>query len=132
MATVVNSVGRMFLVFSNVRTTSAKLAFLRLLVPLKMMFSIFSLRSLRVFCSPSTQRMESTILLLPQPLGPTMPVIPLSKRKSVLSAKLLKPCISRLLSCISGGAVLHLPYEGRNCHRHRHRLVRATRHRPSH
>jgi hypothetical protein len=40
--------------------------------------------------------MESIILLLPQPFGPITPVIPSSKFKTVLSAKLLKPLISNV------------------------------------
>ena len=47
-----------------------------------------------IFCSPITQRILSMILLLPQPLGPMMPVIPSSKLTTVLSAKLLNPLIS--------------------------------------
>src|SRR5438067_2316744 len=42
-----------------------------------------------------TQRILSTILLLPQPLGPTIPVMLSSKFTMVLSAKLLKPFISK-------------------------------------
>src|ERR1051326_1100990 len=42
--------------------------------------------------------MLSTILDLPQPLGPTMPVMFSSKLTMVLSAKLLKPLISRLFN----------------------------------
>jgi hypothetical protein len=36
------------------------------------------------------------ILLLPQPFGPITPVIPSSKCRVVLSAKLLNPLISKL------------------------------------
>ena len=43
--------------------------------------------------SPITQRRASTRLDLPQPFGPTMPVSPGSIRKSVDSAKVLKPAI---------------------------------------
>jgi hypothetical protein len=39
--------------------------------------------------------MLSTILLFPQPLGPTIPVMFSSKLTIVLSAKDLKPLISR-------------------------------------
>jgi hypothetical protein len=42
--------------------------------------------------------MLSTILLLPQPLGPMTPVIPSSKFIVVLSAKLLKPLISNVFN----------------------------------
>ena len=41
--------------------------------------------------SPITHLKDSTILDLPQPFGPTIPVNPLSIRKSVLSAKDLNP-----------------------------------------
>src|SRR6476661_9848298 len=95
MVIVVNSVGRRFLVFSNVRLTSASPLALLVLEPLKTRLSRFSERRWEIFCSPITQRMESTILLLPQPFGPTIPVIFSSKLTWVLSAKLLKPLISR-------------------------------------
>ncbi|MGC4085665.1 MAG: hypothetical protein QM736_26950 [Vicinamibacterales bacterium] len=39
-----------------------------------------------------TQVMASATLLLPQPLGPTMAVTPLSKASSDRSEKDLKPC----------------------------------------
>ncbi len=94
MVTSLNSVGRMFLEFSKLRCTSAKWACLRLLVPLNSTFSILSLRSMRDFCSPNTQRMASTTLLFPQPLGPTIPVTPSLKWMVTLSPKLLKPFIS--------------------------------------
>ena len=99
MVTVENSVGSRFRVFSNVKATSARPAALRFLVPLNKMFSIFSKRKARPFCSPSTQRMASTVLDLPQPLGPTMPVRASLKWMVVLSAKLLNPLISNVLSC---------------------------------
>ena len=46
------------------------------------------------------QRTASTILLLPEPLGPTMAVMPWPKSKTVLSAKLLKPQSWSVLSMI--------------------------------
>lgn len=42
-------------------------------------------------CSPNTQRTASTILLFPEPFGPTIAVIPDFISKSILSAKDLKP-----------------------------------------
>src|SRR5438552_3130484 len=45
-------------------------------------------------CSPIAQRMASTTLLLPQPLGPTTPVMPSSKEKTMRSANDLNPVIS--------------------------------------
>ena len=55
-------------------------------------------RRLLALCSPRIQRTASTMLLLPEPLGPTMAVMPSPKSKTVLSAKLLKPTSSRRLS----------------------------------
>ena len=55
-------------------------------------------RSMRARCSPSTHRMASLTLDLPQPLGPTTAVAPLSKRIAVWSANDLKPCSSSLVS----------------------------------
>ena len=98
MVTVLNSVGNKLRVFSNVRLTSARPLALRVLDPLKTRLSRFSLLNWLIFCSPITQRILSTILLLPQPLGPITPVIPSSKFRIVLSAKLLKPFISRLFN----------------------------------
>src|SRR6202000_1269953 len=95
-----NSTGRIFLVLSKVRDTSARLAGLRLFDPLKIMLSIFSERSMRVLCSPSTQRMESTTFDLPQPLGPTIAVTPSLKLMVILSPKLLNPFISSFVSSI--------------------------------
>ena len=54
-------------------------------------------------CSPKTKRIASTILLLPDPLGPTIQVISLSKFKLILSANDLKPDIS-----ISFKYIIHL------------------------
>lgn len=64
-------------------------------MPPKTTSSIRLPRRLRVDCSPSTQRMASTRLDLPEPLGPTIAVIPLLKSSRVLSGKDLKPWISR-------------------------------------
>src|SRR5262249_14765696 len=49
-------------------------------------------------CSPRIQRTASTMLLFPEPLGPTMAVIPSPKVKVLLSAKLLNPTKSSCLS----------------------------------
>src|SRR5438552_10514335 len=92
---VLNSVGNRLRVFSNVRLTSASPLALRVLEPLNTRLSRFSDRRCEIFCSPITQRILSTMLLLPQPLGPTIPVMFSSKFTWVLSAKLLKPLISR-------------------------------------
>src|SRR5690606_38792117 len=100
MVTVVNSVGNMFLLLLNVKETSARLAGLRVFVPLKIIFSIFSERKVFVLCSPNTHRIASTTLDLPQPLGPTIAVTPSLKFIVILSPKLLNPLISSLVSSI--------------------------------
>ena len=64
----------------------------RFLVPLKITSSILTDRSTEIFCSPKTQRMASTILLFPHPLGPTTAVTPSPKFRSVLLRKDLNPC----------------------------------------
>src|SRR5258708_25689653 len=53
--------------------------------------SIRAPRSSRALVSPRAQRMASTRLLLPLPLGPTTAVIPRSSTTSVRRAKVLKP-----------------------------------------
>src|SRR5580698_7833254 len=98
MVTVLNSVGSRFFVFSKVRLTSARPEADRFLEPLNTRLSRFSERRWLIFCSPITQRMLSTILLLPHPFGPMIPVTPSSKLIWVLSAKLLNPFISRLFN----------------------------------
>ncbi|MNY00034.1 hypothetical protein D3C86_1325130 [compost metagenome] len=105
--TVVNAVGSTFLLLSNVSDTSAKFAALRFFVPLKMIFSIFSERSIRVLCSPKTQRIASTTFDFPQPLGPTIAVTPSLKLMVILSPKLLNPFISSLVNCIYTTIFLH-------------------------
>jgi hypothetical protein len=50
-----------------------------------------------------TQRMLSTMLLLPHPFGPITPVIPWSKLTIVLSAKLLNPFISKFFNLTVSG-----------------------------
>src|SRR5690606_29244473 len=95
MVTVVNSVGKRFLVFSKVRETSAIPLPLREREPLKMRSSKLSERNALILCSPITQRIASTILDFPQPLGPTIPVMGWSNNTWVLSAKDLNPLISK-------------------------------------
>src|SRR5690349_24558266 len=60
-------------------------------VPWKMRSSMRWPRRDLALCSPSAQRTDSLMLLLPQPLGPTMPVMPGSTFTTVFSAKDLKP-----------------------------------------
>ena len=71
----------------------------RLAVPLKMQSDIRSARSDLWLCSPRTQEMASTILDLPQPLGPMMQVSPLPlKVMCVFSQNDLNPTSSTLRS----------------------------------
>src|SRR5215472_7002657 len=71
----------------------------RLAVPLKMQSDMRSARSILWLCSPRTQEMASTTLDLPQPLGPTMQVIPVPlKVIGVFSQKDLKPSNSTFRS----------------------------------
>src|SRR5207245_11260590 len=66
-------------------------------VPAKMRSSAWRQRTLRTFCPPSAQRTASGRLDLPEPLGPTTAVTPLSKSSTVRGAKVLKPCSSSRL-----------------------------------
>src|SRR5580693_7553704 len=71
----------------------------RLVVPLKMQSAMRSARRDLWLCSPSTQEMASTTLDLPQPLGPTMQVVPEPlKVTTVRSQNDLKPTISTFRS----------------------------------
>src|SRR6187431_233314 len=63
--------------------------------------------------SPMTQRIASSRLDLPQPLGPTTPVSPGSMRSSAGSTKLLKPASLSLRICIGAA---RLPRPGRLQH----------------
>src|SRR6056297_2013110 len=94
MVSSLYSVGRMPLLLTNVRDTSARPSAFFLAVPLKITLLIELERKRVGRCSPRTQRRASTILDLPHPLGPTIAVIPLSNFTCVLWAKLLKPCNS--------------------------------------
>src|SRR5215510_4711270 len=49
-------------------------------------------RSDLALCSPSAQRTDSEMLLLPQPFGPTIAVMPGVTLRIDFSAKDLKPC----------------------------------------
>src|SRR4029077_9000167 len=53
--------------------------------------SIFRPRRSRAWPEPRTHLMESTMLVFPEPLGPTIAVTPPSKRISVDRAKVLNP-----------------------------------------
>src|SRR6478609_5317437 len=88
------------LVLSKVRVTSAKPFGPRDSEPLKITSSMALPRRCLALCSPRTQRMESTMFDLPQPLGPTMPTTSWSKWITVRSTKDLKPVISNFFMCI--------------------------------
>src|SRR6201991_1527247 len=79
-----------------VSTTSARPSGARPEVPAKMTSSILPPRSDLAPCSPITQARASTTLDLPEPLGPTMQVMPGSSCIVVEEAKELKPLWVRL------------------------------------
>src|SRR3954466_8563934 len=91
------SVGSAPSALSMVRDTSARPSGGRPEVPAKMTSSILPPRSDLAPCSPITQASASTTLDLPDPLGPTMQVIPGSSSRVVEEAKDLKPLSVRLL-----------------------------------
>src|SRR5215212_7328824 len=97
--TSVYSIGSAPSELSIVNVTSARPSGARPEVPAKMTSSIFPPRSALAPCSPSTQLMASTTLLLPEPFGPTTQVIPGSRRSVVAEAKDLKPFSVRLFRC---------------------------------
>src|SRR3954468_21618510 len=66
-------------------------------LPLKITSSMERPRRCFALCSPMAQRMASTTLDLPQPLGPTTPVTPSSKEKTDRSMNDLKPVMSNRL-----------------------------------
>src|SRR5712664_2408934 len=84
---------------SMVMVTSASPRGGRLVVPLKMQSAMRSARSDLWLCSPRTQEIASTTLDLPQPLGPTIQVVPEPlKVTAVRSQNDLKPRISTFRS----------------------------------
>ena len=91
METSSNSVPKACSHSAKTSVTSAMPKGLRASVPLKMMSCILAQRRALGRCSPSTHRIASETLLLPQPFGPTIAIIPGSNVSRVLSAKLLKP-----------------------------------------
>ena len=96
----------------TLRFTSAMPVGWRDWLPLKITSSIDAPRRLFALCSPRTQEMASEMLLLPQPLGPTMPVTPPWNASSCLSQKDLKPTISTRSRRIG-----HQPLDLVNCRR---------------
>src|SRR5258708_38403623 len=69
----------------------------RPVVPAKITSSISPPRRPRALVSPIAHRRASTMLDLPQPFGPTIPVSPGRISTPVCSAKLLNPAIRSLL-----------------------------------
>ena len=92
IATSTVSSGSSHPLLSRTSVTSAPFFSRRVSEPEKIISSAFCPRIWRTFCSPSTQRTASEILLFPHPFGPTMTVMPSEKSIVVLSAKDLKPC----------------------------------------
>src|SRR5262249_12114610 len=84
-------------VLSIVSSTSARPSGARPDVPAKMTSSILPPRSDFAPCSPITQARASTTLDLPDPLGPTMQVMPGSSARVVDEANDLNPRSVRLL-----------------------------------
>ncbi len=68
------------------------------LVPANMISSMDFPRSCFTLCSPMAHLRASTILLLPQPLGPTIPEIPEGNSIEDFSTKDLNPVISIFFS----------------------------------
>src|ERR1051326_2081081 len=100
-ATSVKSIGRRLSELSKVRVTSAIFWGGLEPEPLKTTSIIRLERRDLTDISPKDQRMASTILDFPQPLGPTTAVIPGSKSNLLRSAKDLKPTISKCFRYIS-------------------------------
>src|SRR5690606_10795426 len=90
-------------VLSMVRLTSARPSGGREDVPAKMTSSILPPRSVFAPCSPMTHARASTTLDLPEPLGPTMQVMPGSRRMVVAEANDLNPLRVRLLTYTRAG-----------------------------
>src|SRR6476619_2182892 len=89
-------------VLSMVSVTSARPSGGRPAVPAKMTSSILPPRRLLAPCSPITHASASTTLDLPEPLGPTMQVIPGSSCRVVADAKDLNPFRVRLFRYNAG------------------------------
>src|SRR6187455_3044582 len=96
MVTSAYSMGSAPSELSMVRDTSARPSGGRPVVPAKMTSSILPPRSDLAPCSPMTQARASTTLDLPEPLGPTMQVMPGSSCSVVEEAKDLNPLRVRL------------------------------------
>src|SRR5437016_4321845 len=90
---------------------------LRSRVPAKITSSMRTPRRLLADCSPSTQEMESEILDLPQPLGPTTAAMPSPGNfSSVRSQKDLNPRICNFFS-LSNLLLLQKQAKGQTRHK---------------
>jgi hypothetical protein len=98
---VSNGAGALPSALSSTTTTSAISRCGRLSVPAKITSSISPPRKARADVAPITQRSDSKILDLPQPLGPTMPVNPGSILSWTGSTKDLKPVTRRSVTFIA-------------------------------
>ena len=98
------SIGSAPSVLSMVSSTSARPSGGRPDVPAKMTSSILPPRSDLAPCSPITQASASTTLDLPEPLGPTMQVMPGSSCRVVEEAKDLNPLRVRLFRYNAGSS----------------------------
>src|SRR5262245_24350471 len=78
-------------------------------LPLQMTSSMASPRRCFALCSPMTQRIASTMFDLPQPFGPTIPVIPSGRSRTVRSMNDLNPLSSSRLTRIT---FLHPAHDG--------------------
>jgi GNAT superfamily N-acetyltransferase len=96
MVTSEYSIGSAPSELSIVSCTSARPSGPRVEVPAKMTSSILPPRSVFTPCSPMTQASASTTFDLPEPLGPTTHVTPVSKANVVGWAKDLNPLRVRL------------------------------------
>src|SRR5665811_123367 len=88
------------------------------LPPAKITSSVFLDRSALWLVSPSTQRTASETFDLPEPLGPTMAVMPGSKRNVARVAKLLNPRTSSRVSLGASCSVCSTMPSTRNPHIH--------------
>src|ERR1700690_4015785 len=95
MLTSAKSTGNQFALLSKIISAEAIPARGRCSEPEKIMSSVFLPRNNKYDCSPNTQRKESAIFDLPEPLGPTIAVMPPANSKTVRVAKVLYPCNSR-------------------------------------
>src|ERR1700742_2026008 len=104
--------GRAPSLLSMVSVTSARPSGGRDVVPAKTTSSILPPRRDLAPCSPMTQASASTMLDLPDPLGPTTQVMPGSRRSGVADANDLKPRRVRLFRYTGSPPSCSAPYCG--------------------